>query len=249
MIKEFLYDGSFEGLLTCIFYAYCEKGEVKITKKYSYIPSLLSEVKEITTEEDKANRVYESIQNKLSLNTLENIYYLYLSDIPDIEGLILQYVKLCFTYGDSINLAKHHDTIGMVDQYTRRVTLEAHRFTGFVRFTEVSSMIFYAQIEPDHHILPLIIPHFAERFSGQYFIIHDLKREVAAVYDQKDIFMKPLSKEEGKKILAISQEDIYQNLFKSFYRAATIEERINKRPQLQWMPKRYHKHLPEVQEK
>lgn len=246
MIKEFLYDGSFEGLLTAIFYAYPEKGEVKIIKKHLHIPNLLSEIKDITKEEDKASRVYESIQNKLSLDTLENVYYLYLSELPDVETLIYQYIKLCFTFGDSINLAKHHDIIQKVDKYTRRVTHEAQRFTGFVRFTEVSPMIFYAKIEPDHHILPLIVTHFNERFSDQHFIIHDLKRELAAVYNQKDIIVKPLSIEEGKKILGFSTNDTYENLFKSFYTSVTIEERINKRLQHQHLPRRYHKHLTEL---
>jgi probable DNA metabolism protein len=246
MIKEFLYDGSFEGLLTTIFYAYSEKGEVKISKKHLHVPSLLSETKEITKEEDKASRVYESIQNKLSSDTLENVYCLYLSDLPDVETLIYQYIKLCFAFGDSINLAKHHDIIQKVDKYTRRVTYEAHRFTGFVRFTEVSPMIFYAKIEPDHHILPLIASHFTERFSDQHFIIHDLKREVAAVYNQKELIIKPLSIQEGKRILEFSTSDTYENIFRSFYTSVTIEERINKRLQHQYLPRRYHKHLTEL---
>ncbi len=245
MIKEFLYDGSFEGLLTAIFYAYPEKCEVKITKRSLHMPSLLSDIKEIATEENKASRVYEGIKEKLSLSTLENIYYLYLSELSGSETLIYEYIKLCFTYGDSINLAKHHDIIRMVDQYTKRVTYEAHRFTGFVRFNQISSMIFYAKIEPDHHILPLIAPHFTTRFSDQHFIIHDLKRELAAVYDQKNMVIKPLSIEEGKNLLSLSRDDRYENLFKSFCISLTIEERINKRLQTQHMPRRYHKHLTE----
>ena len=60
-MKEFLYDGSFEGLLTTIFYTYKYKDEIKITKSSSYIPSLITSTEEIITEEDKFNRVYSKI--------------------------------------------------------------------------------------------------------------------------------------------------------------------------------------------
>ena len=46
-MKEFIYDGSFEGLLTCIFYGYPLKEDVKITSQDNYIPSLITEPKEI----------------------------------------------------------------------------------------------------------------------------------------------------------------------------------------------------------
>ena len=82
-MKEFLYDCSFEGLLTTIFYAYGCKDEIKITKSSSYVPSLITTTEEINTEEDKFNRVYSSIRDKLSYSTLRNVYYLYLSDIPN----------------------------------------------------------------------------------------------------------------------------------------------------------------------
>ena len=42
MINEYLYDSTFEGLLTCIFYSYSSKEEVKITKSKNYLPSLIS---------------------------------------------------------------------------------------------------------------------------------------------------------------------------------------------------------------
>ena len=185
-MKEFLYDGSFEGLLTTIFYAYGCKDEVKITKSSSYVPSLITSIEEINTEEDKFDRVYSSIKDKLSYSTLKNVYYLYLSDLPTSADLIYKYLKLCYKFGDSINLAKNNDIILAVDKYCRRVSLEAHRFTGFVRFKEIAPLTFYSTIEPDHNIIPLIQSHFIERFSDQNFIVHDIKREIALIYNKNE---------------------------------------------------------------
>lgn len=245
-MKEFLYDGSFEGLLTTIFYAYSYKEEVKITKSSSYVPSLITTTKEITTEEDKFNRVYSSIKDNLSYLTLKNVYYLYLSALPYSEDLIFKYLKLCYKFGDSINLAKNNDIILTVDKYCRRVSLEAHRFTGFVRFKEIAPFTFYSVIEPDHNILPLIQTHFIERFSDQNFIIHDIKRELALIYNKKDGIISSFSNAQGEYIETSSLNDNFENLWREFYNAINIKERENLKLTRRSMPTRYWNHLPEV---
>ena len=109
-------------LLTCIFYCYSSKTEVKITKTKNYLPNLISSPIEIVTEIDKFNRVYSSIRDKLSYTTLKTIYYLYLSDVNNIETLIYKYIKLCYNYGNNINLAKNNEIISLVDKYYRKVS-------------------------------------------------------------------------------------------------------------------------------
>ncbi|WP_346869654.1 TIGR03915 family putative DNA repair protein [Clostridium sp. UBA5119] len=245
-MKEFLYDGSFEGLLTTIFYAYSYKEDVKITISSSYVPSLITTTEEITTEEDKFNRVYSSIKDNLSYLTLKNVYYLYLSALPSSEDLIFKYIKLCYKFGDSINLAKNNDIILTVDKYCRRVSLEAHRFTGFVRFKEIAPFTFYSVIEPDHNILPLIQTHFIERFSDQNFIIHDIKRELALIYNKKDGIISSFSKANGEYLEASSLNDNFESLWKEFYNSINIKERENLKLTRRSMPIRYWNHLPEL---
>lgn len=245
-MKEYIYDNTFDGLLTAIFYAYTEKDSVKITKEMNYMANLFYEKTIVNTEQDKADRVYNGLYSKLSYNTLSNVYYLYLYDTSDVDTLIFNYIKLCFKYSDSINLAKNNDIIGAVDKYAKRVFGEAHRFQGFVRFKQIAPLVFYAQIEPDHNILPLIMEHFRQRFSDQHFIIHDLKREYAIVYDLKAAYLKDLSLEEGQKLSALTDGDCFETLFKSFYQATTIEERKKERQRRSYMPIRYWKHLVEL---
>lgn len=245
-MKEFLYDGSFEGLLTCVFYGYTSKEEVKITCQSSYVPTLITQAVYIETEEDKFQRVYDSIENKLSSSTLRNVYYLYLSEVSGVEDLILKYLKLCYKYGDKINLAKNNDIIISVDKYCKRVSYESHRFTGFVRFKEIGPLTFYAPIEPDHNILPLLSSHFTKRFSDQHFIIHDVKREIALIYNKKEVTIAPLSKEKGETLTASSLNDNFEDLWKQFYKSVNIVERENPRCQKRMMPRRYWKHLTEM---
>lgn len=243
---DYLYDGSFDGLLTCIFYAYKDKKASSIFREDTYHPSLLTTSKTIKSEEDKASRVHTSILKKLSYSTLSNVYHLYLSEYDDAETLILHYLRLCYTHTDTINLAKNNDIIRKVDLYVKRVSHEVHRFTGFVRFKEIGPLMFYAQIEPDHFILPLLIDHFVKRFSDQAFIIHDLKRQVALVYNKEETFLQNLSEEEHLKLIKTSQTDPFLELFKTYYKATTIEERINIKRRNAFIPRRYFKHLGEL---
>lgn len=245
-MKEFIYDNTFEGLLTAVFYAYPNKDNCIITKSINYIPSLLNDIYEIETEEDKFNRVYNSINEKLNSKVLKNVYYLYLSEIPNFESIILSYLKLCYKYGVDINLAKNNDIIIDVDKYCRKVSLEAHRFTGFVRFKEVAHLTFYASIEPDHNILPLILNHFTKRFSDQNFIIHDLKREIAIVYNRESSIITNFSKEDAIIFTSSNDDFKFQSLWKTFYNSTNIEERKNLRLRNRSMPKRYWKNLIEI---
>ncbi|ADZ84757.1 TIGR03915 family putative DNA repair protein [Cellulosilyticum sp. ST5] len=244
---DYLYDGTFDGLLTAIFYGYGEREEVHIYKSQLYAPSFFTSPKTIVTEAEKADRVYTSIHDKLSTSTLENVYCAYLSEEEGVETLILNYLKLCYRYTDRINLAKNNDIIRAMDLAVKHVRFEAHRYVGFVRFKEIRPMLFYAQIEPDHHILPLLIEHFEKRFSDQCFMIHDVKRSEVIVYNQKEIFIQQLTPHEAEVLLRTQIDDPFEKLFKAYYTSTTIPERINIKRRNAYMPRRYFKHLVELQ--
>lgn len=253
-MKEFIYDNTFEGLLTTIFYAYQCKDSCNISSQKNYRESLFQDVQYISTEEDKFLRVYNSINSKLNKEISKNVYYLYLSELPNCENILLNYLKLCYKYGPNINLSKNNSTIILVDKYCRKVTYEAHKLTGFVRFKEVAPLTFYSAIEPVHNTLPLLINHFTKRFSDEYFIIHDLKREIALLYNKESAIIADLDREVSNKIQAATTGDAittakdydYEDLWKTFYNSINIEERKNHKLRNQYMPKVYWKHMPEV---
>ncbi len=241
-MKDYIYDGSFEGLLTAIFYAYPAKEHINIVKEINFIPSLLNTTKTIDTEIDKFTRVYTSINEKLNLSVLENIYLVYLSDIKGAENVILDYLRLCYKYGIKINLAKNNDTIILIDRYSKKVTNEAHLLTGFIRFKEISPARYYSSIEPEYNILPLIEKHFTKRFSDQCFIIHDIKRSLAIVYNGNSSIITHFDYDNYKQIN--NNYDIeYSKLWKTFYNSVNIEERRNIRCMKQHMPRKYWGHM------
>ena len=244
----YTYDGSFDGLLTCVYqYYYSTKKAETITYKYNYLPDLIHEEVYIETDEEKSTKVITAIESKIGSAALKNIFTLFLSEEKGIEMLILNYIKLGFKIGPEIHNHLHNPIVAETAKCCRRVNYEAHRMCGFVRFKCISEEIYYSSIEPDHNILTIIAPHFSERFSNQKWLIHDIKRDLAIIYDTNQWVLSPFNKSDAK-ILLSTAEGIYEELWKTYYKTVAIKERENPRLRRQMMPQRYWKHMLEVRE-
>lgn len=246
-MKILIYDGTFDGLLTACFEGYRDNEITNIVQLDRYQPDLLQTPQEIITDKAKADRLYHSILTKLSAYTLENIYYAYLSELPGCDFLILQYLRLCYQEGPKINAARQHPIIDRIYRLRFKVTRELDRMKGFLRFQELSPLFFLAQIEPDHNLLPIFIPHLQKRFSDQDMLVFDKKRNRALLIRGQQSAIIPFSQTEVKQLLAQSAADEYAELFRQYFQTINIPERENLRQQLNYMPRRYRKNMPETQ--
>ena len=244
-ILIFIYDGSFEGMLTAIFEAYYQKlYPDKIQSSLNNQLSFVDNHVVIKTDSSKADRVYHSILNKISQEALELVYRVFLSNYEDKETLIYRYLRLGWKIGGRINLHLSDETVLTVHKVSQRVGLEAHRFTGFVRFRVLEGDIYYSSIEPDNNILELLAPHFAERYCNQKWIIHDLKRDQAVIHDMKEWRM--LYEIPNLKLTYSEDEESYQKMWKEFFKTIAVETRSNPRQQKSFMPVRYWKNILEL---
>lgn len=77
----YMYDNTFEGLLTCIYEAYYSNIKPEaIYSKLMYEYNLIDNVIEIETNEKKYLKVYESIENKISKESFKKyIILIYLN--------------------------------------------------------------------------------------------------------------------------------------------------------------------------
>lgn len=124
-----------------------------------------------------------------------------------------------------------------------KVTLEAHRFKGFLRFMEGKGGIFYAPFSPDNDILELILPHFMRRLSSQSFIIHDTLRHKAALWNGKDCAIA--ATDENVSVQFSPDEENFQALWREYYRSVNISQRPHEKQMKGYMPVRYWKFMPE----
>lgn len=243
----YIYDGSFEGLLTAIYEAYYRKDNPEeFIKNDEFFPTLLTKPVHIHTNNEKADRVYNAIKDKISNEALKYIFYVFLSDLKNSSTLIYKYVRLGFKVGKDTDMHLYNEIVLSVHKITKNVINEYHRMLGFVRFKIINGDFYYAPIEPDHNILELITPHFVKRFITHKFIIHDRKRRAASIYDGRSWCIIELSINEGEELLKFSKDVLYENLWKEYFKSASIEHRKNSKLQKRNMPERYRKFMPEV---
>lgn len=242
---NYVYDGTFEGLLTAIHEAYYRHElPEKILRTEAFQQSMFDTYVHITTDEIKSDKVYDSIRRKISPLALQHVYYTYLSDFEDAGTWIFNYLRLGWKTGSKVDLHLSDDRVLAVHNASRKVGFEKHRMLGLLRFKKLSEDFFYAPFEPDHNIVSLIAPHFSKRLSDQNWIIHDVRRNIGALYNKCEWVLTDL--ENSMDFSSNRDEQIYQTLWKQYFDSIAIRSRENPKAQKQHMPRRYWKHLIEM---
>ncbi|HDR50171.1 MAG TPA: DNA metabolism protein [Mariniphaga anaerophila] len=251
----FLYDGTFEGLLTCIFEGYSSKKfPDEIEPEGKNPESLFAEVKKIDSDAGKANRVWKGIQQKLSVRNRQLLYYAFLSEKEGIEMQILRFAQRLFSEEKNIETDLGDEDVLDIIQFARKVKKEAMRLMQFVRFQQTKDGLYFCGIDPMYDVLPLVLGHFKRRFSDQQWLLYDLKRNYGAFYNKKSVEEVVLTSQELNRQTGQISENVlnegdafYQTLWKSYFNNISIKERKNLRLQRQHMPRRFWKYLTEKQ--
>lgn len=239
----YIYDGSFEGWLCCVFESY-EWKELPLSIHSAEDPQgLLLEAKWIETDAEKAGRVLRSIPVRICREAEEWVRLGFLTCVPEKELLLLRFLRLGYARGRTVMDMLADDTVnalGKAVQYLRR---ESHHYTGFLRFT-VHGSAMAAIIEPRNAVLPLIQDHFCSRFRNESFMIYDKTHRMALVHRPGRHAMIPL--EEWTPPEPDEAEEKYRRLWEGFYEAVGIKERRNDKLRSSHMPKRYWKQMTEM---
>ncbi len=240
----YLYDGSFEGLLTSIYYAYYDKDRpVAILPTWEEGSNFLYSYKKIDTDKEKWEKVYHAIEEKISPRALKRIFNVFLSENGDSGIIILRYIEVAFKVGGKIDNYQTNPAVRDLEEIYHKVRVEAHRFLGISRFKRLQNGIFYCQIEPDHNVVALLAPHFVSRVPAERWIIHDISRGLAVFYDTREWTLRSIHS--ADEIVLNEDEEGYQDMWREYYRSATIHGRRNIRQKKAYMPVRYWKNLIE----
>lgn len=246
------YDGSFEGLV-CALEEAVENRTADIVTEEHLETGLFREHRKVSTDIPRADRFLEKIDHLTSPEISRSLYYIYLSEDEGFESLARDYLLMAFRCGKGIEKNTADPLILKAQKCCSRVGMEKHRLMGLVRFRKLADGVFYAAIEPDHNVLNLLVPHFRARFGKQKWMIHDLKRSTAVICNGNhahvagielltDRLLLPAGKDDG---VFDGEEEVYQGLWKTYFRTIAISERKNPKLQKQYMPVRYWKHLIE----
>ena len=244
--KVYIYDGSYQGLLTALYRAFKRReAPVRILAKSEFRDDLFYQQQKIVTDNQKAEFFSRQIKEHISAKALNNIFYTYLSEADKMEVYIFRYLFTGFKVGEKVDEFLTKEYVRQVQDLAHKVRHESHRLKGLIRLQEAAGGKYYAVVEPDYKILVLLASHFKNRFSTMDWIIHDKRREEAIIFSAsaKEWLLIDLSKDFKPELTA--KEEEVQELWQSFFSAVSIKNRSNPRTQQQFMPKKYWKHLIE----
>jgi probable DNA metabolism protein len=219
-----VFDGSFEGLL--------ELSEFLRVSKMSF--------DEVSDKEDNSSLFSENIYadtlvkpkyEDIELAKLKSVFLA--NDKATYKTIVRHYIE---SVEDTPNL----ETNAKLTELEHVVSREAHKYKGFIRF-EMSEFGFFARIAPKHDILPLIAPHFWERF-GDDRAIADENRGIIALIDQNGY---RIVKATADKFEKHESERKFEGLWKKFFDTISIKERTNDKLQKQMVPIRYREFMGE----
>jgi probable DNA metabolism protein len=255
VMEIWIYDNTFEGLLSLVFECYEHKVfPDRIERKEIVQTSLFGNSYHVITDEEKAKRVWKSLQKRITERSFQMLYYTYLSEFENVEILILKYIRKTISSPINIEINFSDPDVLEIFHIQKKVTREADRIRMFVRFQKTADGLYYASFDPQYNVLPLVTDHFEKRFADQQWVIYDTRRLYGYYYNLKSTNeirfeehkVNRLNGSIDKKDLA-PDEMVFQRLWKSYFKEMCIKERINPKLHVQLLPKRYWKYLIEKQ--
>ena len=159
----YIYDGSFNGFLCCIFDSYANKEVLTaICRDEDFVPTLFAS-RAIQTDRDHANRVLRKIV-KCSPYTAELLQKGFLTCLPDKELYLYHLVVKLLKEGPGFLRNFSDETLYPVLKAVRHLQGEVHLLKGFIRFSELGGVL-GSEIEPKNRVLPLLRSHFCARYQ------------------------------------------------------------------------------------
>jgi len=249
----FRYDKTFEGLLSCVFDAYSRKQfPDRLLSATDIEPLFTQERHTVVSSEEKSERVWKALREKLPDRADSMLLHVWLSEIENIDELLFRYICKNFDHPKTIAFNFGDADVLEIQKIARKVSHEALYIKQFIRFQKAADDIFFAPIRPIYNALPLAVSHFTDRFADQQWVIYDLKRQFGFYYDlhtTREITFTDddALREKLDESLMAADEKLFQELWKGYFKSLTIKERINPRLQRQHMPQRFWRYMTEKQ--
>lgn len=257
-VLMFSYDGSFEGLLSAVFDAYTGRLFPDcLCNGQKSLPLLCARVHKVLSSEEKAGRVARGLARLYSRAAINDLTMAWRSEEPEADMAVFRYIRKGF---DAKSSPEHDlaDPVTLtVSRLAKMVSREAHALTGFARFQKTAEGIYFSALCPRHNVLELLLPHFQDRFAAMPWIIYDTRRDYGFLHERGQVRDLFLDGERAERLRAhggrlekglLAEDEIFiQDLWKGYFKATAIAERINPRLQRRCMPGRYWRYLTEKQ--
>jgi len=241
---------SWEAMLTCIYTAWASKlGQQNIRLEVEPIEqyTLFDKYEHVEPDIEKAERVMEAVNLKISTYVYRELAYCSMSWEPDTLDNIYRVMLLGFAYGPHVLDMVQYEAVTRNREIRTRVGRESCRLKESVRFHQVRNTLYVAHLEPKSRILVSLAPYFQDRMPSEYWMIVDDAHFEAVIHPKnEDFYVKKLTGEEMNLLLETEKHnDEYTDMWKIFFDTIAIKERENYRCQRNHFPLWTRKHAVE----
>lgn len=242
---SYLFDGTYSGFLTGVFDAFVRKDQDVRWEKEETL-SLFDSPYRVITDQGKAERVQAGLEKKIGKEAALDFFRCFLSE--DKKAWEAEFRLAVRIFGGEVTVLKNFgdDDALYFAQTLKKVSRERHRMKAFTRFSKGSDGLYFAVIEPDFNVLPLIVRFFRNRYADQAWLLYDTRRNYGILYDKTTCVEVQLEQSADlSPAVPIALDAQYEGLWKAYFQAVNIPARKNMKLHLRHVPRRYWKFLPE----
>lgn len=253
----YVFDNTLDGLLTAVFDSFfLKQQQVMLLAEGEQLPLFADEPHRVVTDAEKAERVWKGLEKNLSKDGLHMITISWMSEERTLNQPLFNFICKVFRLKvKGLERNASDEDVLAVRNTCRRVLHEQLRMKQFIRFQKAKDGTYLAVVSPDHNVLPLVMDHFQDRFNDQPWLIYDAKRHYGFYYDGKAVIhvtfedeaSVPFDLSNGKMDADVlsDNDQLFQDLWRTYFKAICIKERMNPKKQLSDMPRRYWKYMTE----
>lgn len=244
-------EDSLESIFTAVYQAYEERRDhadtmICLDREYH----LFAEDIEVTADPQKSAKVIRTLRKRFGRKDYQALCYALSSPAADkvqaVYQVIVKGLRECPVQGHLLDQ--------LADPYCHRVFAlmrgalrECQHLQGFLRFQEMEGGVLYAEIGPKNNLLTFLMPHFADRFPMENFLIRDCNRGIWGIHPAGEEWYL-LSRQEIGTIAGIKLSDGEEQihaLFRQFCQSIAIKERENMKLQRNMLPLRFREYMSE----
>lgn len=249
----FVYDKTFEGLLTAVFDAYSRRVfPDALLAEGEPFPLFYDEAVTVCSDAAKADRVWKGLERKISKTSLSGVAVTWLSELPEVDMLLFRYIRKAIDSAATIEFNLGDPDVLQTAKIWKKVNNERMRVMQFFRFQKAADGTYFAAVAPVYNVLPLVLPYAQDRFADQRWLLYDLKREYGYYYDLRETTEVRFEEKDSHLLTGLLADDImdkdeklFQRMWKAYFKSIAIRERLNPRLHRQHMPERFWKYMPE----
>jgi probable DNA metabolism protein len=248
------YDGSFPGFLCALAEA------LNLARSGAPVPpirareqeaGLFDEAVEARRDDVRAASLWRRLERRFGGERTQICLEAFCSDFEGRETALAAVIARALSAGPAVFDDLNDPATLLVAKAAKRAGAQAHLISGLVRFAELADGSWYAPIEPDCDVLPLLAEHFAARYADMVFAIHDRRRGKALVHKPGTAcaIVEGFEFAGGGGGPAFSPRELeLREGWRGYFTSVSIAQRENRKLQSSHMPKKYWRFLPEMAE-